>query len=367
MKRRLWQLTIHLLCGTAFLALPYIFAPGGFGTLTTLSSNPHELTNFLSYVLMLGLFYLNYYVLIPKLYLCKKYTAYVLSTLLSFGLIIFLLIAADRRDIIADVIDISRPPVHQPGHFVPPFVKPQPPDLQSVPANMQQKPPFGFELSHALFLFIAGLFVSLSLRISDRLRQTEREKLNTELSFLKAQINPHFLFNILNTIYSLAIERSDKTADAVVKLSSLMRYVTREADTDFVPLAKEFGYIENYIALQQLRLDDTAEIDFSMEGRPNGRQIAPLILISFIENTFKYGVNPQDKSRIQIRLSIVENRLHLHTFNKKVRVFHEEDASNGIGIENTKTRLKLLYPEKHLLILNETALDFTVELTLYLS
>ena len=146
-----------------------------------------------------------------------------------------------------------------------------------------------------------------------------------------------------------------------------MRYVTREADTDFVPLAKEFAYIENYMALQQLRLDDTAQIDFLIKGHPNGQQISPLILISFIENAFKYGVNPQEKSLVQVHLSITENRLHLRTFNKKVRIFHEDDSSNGIGVENTKTRLKLLYPEKHLLILNETAHDFTVELTLYLS
>ena len=145
-----------------------------------------------------------------------------------------------------------------------------------------------------------------------------------------------------------------------------MRYVMREANTELVPLAKEFNYIENYIALQQLRLDDTAAIDFMVKGHPNGQQIAPLILISFIENAFKYGVNPQEKSLIQVHLSIAENHLHLRTFNKKIRVFHDEDTSNGIGIGNTKTRLQLLYPDKHLLILNETAQDFTVELTLYL-
>lgn len=211
-----------------------------------------------------------------------------------------------------------------------------------------------------------GVFVSLSLRINDRLRETERQKLNTELSFLKAQINPHFLFNTLNTIYSLAIEQSSKTADAVVKLSSLMRYVMREADTDWVPLAKEFSYVENYVALQQLRLDDTVTVDFSITGKPNGQQIAPLILISFIENAFKYGVNPQEKALVQIQLSIVENRLHLRTFNKKVRVFYDEETSSGIGIENTQTRLQLLYPAKHLLTITDVPESFTVDLTIEL-
>jgi LytS/YehU family sensor histidine kinase len=279
-----------------------------------------------------------------------------------------MLISVDRQGAVFGLTSPNPPPhVAKEQRHSPEFIQSQPHFASPPPPPpMQGKPPFGFELSHALFLFLVGIFVSLSLRINDRLKQTEREKLNTELSFLKAQINPHFLFNILNTIYSLAIEQSNKTADAVVKLSSLMRYVIREADTKFVPLVKEFGYIENYIALQQLRLDDTAEIDFKIQGHPNGQQIAPLILISFIENAFKYGVNPQEKSLIQVHLSIVENHLHLRTFNKKVRVFHDEDTSSGIGIENTKTRLELLYPNKHLLILNETAQDFTVELTLYL-
>lgn len=365
MKRWMWQMAIHVLFGAAFLALPYIFAPSGFNQLLEITHNPHERTNLLSYVLMLAFFYLNYYLLIPKLYFAKKYLWYALSTLSSFAIVVFMLISVDRQDVLPRSPSGPPPQMSKEERRPPEFVQGQPPNL-STPQSRQEKPPFGFELSHALFLFLVGIFVSLSLRINDRLKQTEREKLNTELSFLKAQINPHFLFNILNTIYSLAIEQSNKTADAVVKLSSLMRYVMREADTEFVPLVKEFNYIENYVALQQLRLDDTAEIDFTIKGRPNGQQIAPLILISFIENAFKYGVNPQQKSLIQLHLSIAENHLHLRTFNKKVRVFHNDEASSGIGIENTKMRLKLLYPDKHLLIINETAQDFTVELTLHL-
>lgn len=365
MKSPAWQITVHILCGLAFLALPYIFAPEGFSHILRVPSNPHELTNFVAYLVMLGVFYVNYYYLIPQFYFAQKYIVYGLTVGIFFGIIFLLLVSVDRTDIGAGLYRDS-PPIHH--HTPSPTIKPRPQSMPPTPFGEigLNKPPVGFELSHALFLYLVGIFVSLTLGINHRLRQTEREKLNTELSFLKAQINPHFLFNILNTIYSLAIEQSPRTPDAVVKLSSLMRYVMREADTEFVPLVKEFNYIENYVALQQLRLDDTAQIDFTIKGRPNGQQIAPLILISFIENAFKYGVNPQQKSLIQLYLSIAENHLHLRTFNKKVRVFHNDEASSGIGIENTKMRLKLLYPDKHLLIINETAQDFTVELTLHL-
>lgn len=364
-----WRLAIHSLLGVSFLALPYIFAPHGISQILSIVDNPHERSNFVAYVFMLAFFYANYYWFIPKLYFTKKYLLYAFSTVLCFSIILLLLLSVDRRDVFQPS-SIPPPPPALPQDFrgSPPGLRPDKPGMHSsfVP-NGQDKPPIGFELSHALFLFLVGVFVSLSLRINDRLRQTEREKLNTELSFLKAQINPHFLFNTLNSIYSLAIEQSPHTADAVVKLSSLMRYVMREADVEMVLLLKEFNYIENYIALQKLRLDDTAQIDFRVEGQPSGQQIPPLILISFIENAFKYGVNPQEKSVIHILLSITGNRLHLRTFNKKVRVFQDNDeTSSGIGISNTQTRLQLHYPEKHLLILNETADDFTVELTIYL-
>ncbi|NBB18391.1 sensor histidine kinase [Runella sp. CRIBMP] len=369
MNRTYWTIAIHLLCGVSFLALPYIFAPKGFSQIAEIAHNPHERTNLLAYLFMLGFFYLNYYVLIPRFYFAKKYVFYAGSTIVCFGVVVLMLVSVDRQDLIPHHTAPAEPSPSElkTAHPLPPKFDVQalhmPPPAQR--AN-QEKPPFGFELSHALFLFLVGVFVSLSLRINDRLRETERQKLNTELSFLKAQINPHFLFNTLNTIYSLAIEQSSKTADAVVKLSSLMRYVMREADTDWVPLAKEFSYVENYVALQQLRLDDTVTVDFSITGKPNGQQIAPLILISFIENAFKYGVNPQEKSLVQIQLSIVENRLHLRTFNKKVRVFYDEETSSGIGIENTQTRLQLMYPAKHLLTITDVPESFTVDLTIEL-
>ncbi|KAA9347855.1 sensor histidine kinase [Larkinella humicola] len=352
MKRTIPPILIHILLSLAFLSLPYLFAPDGFSGLTKLTSNPHERTNFLSYLFMLVFFYANYYYLIPKLYLEGKYILYVTSLAGSFLLLIGAVVLVDRGDLVA----------------VPIPALPHPPRPQGpVPGGPQAKPPFGFELSHALFLYLVGIFVSLYLQIKNRWRQTEQEKLSTELSYLKAQINPHFLFNTLNSIYSLAIEKSDKTADAVVKLSSLMRYVIRDAGSHEVPLAKEVAYISDYIALQQLRLDDTVQIEYAVSGFFNGKQIAPLILISFIENAFKYGVNPEEKSIIHITISLNENTLRLYVFNKKVRLYHNDEASGGIGIDNTKARLKLVYPNQHVLTINDNPTGFAVDLTLNLA
>ncbi|WP_234734936.1 sensor histidine kinase [Tellurirhabdus bombi] len=371
MTSKLSQVGIHVFFCLAFLALPYIFAPKGFSLLSELTTNLHERTNLLAYLLMLAFFYVNYYILIPRLYFSGRYVIFAGSLLGCFVVIIGLLLTVDRQDVFQQSPPLTpyELPDRRPSPLDHPGSEPIPDSFSdgSAPGRRQPKPPFGFELSHALFLFLVGVFVSLSLRINNRLRKAEQEKLATELSYLKAQINPHFLFNTLNSIYSLAIEQSDRTAEAIVKLSALMRYVIRDAHSDLVPVTKELEYISHYISLQKIRLDDTAQIFFTTEGLPNGKQIAPLILISFIENAFKYGVNPEEDSVIEVAISLNEKELHLYVFNKKVRVVHNEGSTSGIGIENTKARLQLLYPNQHQLTIQDTDFTFTVDLTLRLS
>lgn len=344
MKQSGIQFFIHIFLVSAFLALPYIFAPTGFPGLAELERNSHERTNFVSYLLMLAFFYTNYYYLIPRFYFNKKYISYAVFILTSFIIILFFIYTLDKQP------SPLRPFSHRPPH-----------------AMRFDKPPAGFDNSQTLFLFLVGLVVSFALRINDRLKRSEQEKLTTELSYLKAQINPHFLFNTLNSIYSLAIEKSDRTADAVVMLSSLMRYVIRDASEIMVPLSKEIDYIKNYVSLQKFRLDDTVLIDFDINGNLSNKQIAPLILISFIENAFKYGVNPEQKSLIKIKISMENVDLILHVSNNKVRINHLEESSGGIGINNTRTRLQLLYPGKHQLTIHDNIVNFVIDLKINLS
>ncbi|MFZ7115818.1 MAG: sensor histidine kinase [Bacteroidota bacterium] len=230
---------------------------------------------------------------------------------------------------------------------------------------------FGFELHHLAFeasqsfiLFIFVILFSLVIKTRNKLRSAEKEKLNAELSYLKAQINPHFLFNTLNSIYSLAIEKSDYTPIAVVKLSGMMRYVLTESSAQFVSLEKEINYIRDFVDLQKLRVGNTADVQFEISGDFIGSRIAPLILIAFIENAFKYGVNPDQKSEIVIQLSVSGKKLHLIVKNNKV-IFNS-DWSNQVGLDNTINRLDLIYPSKYTLHFRDKDNEYQVELLLEL-
>ena len=186
--------------------------------------------------------------------------------------------------------------------------------------------------------------------------------LNTEISFLKAQINPHFLFNTLNSIYALTLVRSEHAPDAVVKLSGMMRYAVSEANLSQVSLSKEVSYISNYIELQKLRITDKIVITFEVAGDVEGKNIAPFLLIPFVENAFKYGVNAEENSDIWIKIEINEFDLLMQIENNKVFVRKDKNYGASLGIKNTKKRLQILYPGTHVLKIKDGKYDFIVSL-----
>ena len=185
---------------------------------------------------------------------------------------------------------------------------------------------------------------------------------------MKAQLNPHFLFNTLNNIYSLAIVKSDKTAHAVLKLSAIMRYILTETERNLVPLENEVAFIHNYIELQQVRLTEKVQVNFNIEGNTAPLLVAPLIFIPFVENAFKHGISFRNASRISVSLQIKDQSLYFDVYN----TIHEgsendpEKYKSGIGLENVGQRLKLLYPNKHELTIRETGKEYFVHLTLQL-
>jgi LytS/YehU family sensor histidine kinase len=227
------------------------------------------------------------------------------------------------------------------------------------------------------FVFIMLTALGLSIQVVKQWRQSERrtlqaetekaqavvEKKTAELSFLKAQINPHFLFNTLNNLYSLAIRQSPHTAPSIMKLSNIMRYLTEDVTKEFIPLKRELECIQDYINLQSLRLGENNVIDFEVTGKTDNKKIAPLILMTFIENVFKYGITTEGQAAITIKLFSDKQQITFFCQNS-ILVTTDNLESSGIGLKNTLHRLELIYPNKHILdIKNDNGL-FTVNLVL---
>ncbi|WP_316831461.1 sensor histidine kinase [Pedobacter aquatilis] len=188
----------------------------------------------------------------------------------------------------------------------------------------------------------------------------EQEQLKTELAFLKSQVNPHYLFNTINDIYSLTQLQSKEAPDALLKLSELLRYMLRESDDPYVPLVNEIEYLKNVIDLQRIGQKGNSYIDFSVKGVIDKQKIAPLILINFIENAFKHGVFKNSETPIQISVTIDKQTFHLHLHNK-INIA-KKDKTGGIGLVNVKRRLELIYPNRYQLSINQQEDAFTVDL-----
>lgn len=181
------------------------------------------------------------------------------------------------------------------------------------------------------------------------LQRVEKEKLAIELNSLKSQVNPHFLFNSLNSIYSQALAKSEQTPDTVLELSNLLRYMLYEVGESTVELAKEVEMMENYIELQKLRADASSEISFEIRGDHLSHKIAPLLFFPLIENSFKHGVKGvSDRAYVKMLLQCTEKEISFDIENNKGEIDDMEKGKyGGIGLENVKRRLALIYPGKH--------------------
>jgi sensor histidine kinase YesM len=259
---------------------------------------------------------------------------------------------------------------------------PAPPDNFHQPSEIFNGPPVDFhghgdrfprlmlfrpEFSYSIFVFLFILVLSLGIRMIVQLQAVEKEKVRAELAFLKAQINPHFLFNTLNNIYSMAVNKREKTADAIEMFSEIMRFVILETQNDYVPLTKKIRYIHNYISLQKLRLSSNVTVNYRLKGNPGSLKIAPLILIPFIENAFKYGVSTESESVIDIDFEIVDNGLSMLVKNLKPGHFKPSPETTPMGIENTVKRLELIYPGRHKVNIADNENSFHVSLYLELN
>jgi len=236
-----------------------------------------------------------------------------------------------------------------------------------------QQPLIGNLNNYFALTFFIGSGSTVLKIITDWFRQLrEHQELQTqtmqsELRFLKSQINPHFLFNTLNNLYALTLKKSDKAPEIVIKLSEMMRYMLYECNEKQVPLQKEVHYLKNYLDLEKLRQSNDIDINFLVEGQITDQQIAPLLFIPFLENSFKHGLNTQLQAGfVNIHLKVADKYVDFSIENSKGQTIprQENRPSGGIGLVNVRRRLNLLYPERYQLQIHNNPNTFAVHLTI---
>jgi hypothetical protein len=340
MKVRSFVIVIHGLVWIFLLVIPYVSTDQVFTQLVPGSGVKYLLLSVSLSAVLLAAFYFNYFVLLPKYLLKEKYWFYFLFLLLTIAAVlglsgaIFLI-----SDFNAELSNKTNPAIEK----VIPVI-----------------------IINAVSLWLLAIVSSILFTVYNRLKQTEKEKLSAQIASLKSQINPHFLFNTLNNIYATAIDTSPKAADMVDKLSEMMRYAMKDTQQDFVLLEDEINYINNFIELQKLRLDRRVKLEYSSPENIPSFQIAPMLLIPFIENAFKHGANSEQKSYIRIEITIHKTEFRLTVLNNKVDIQQDISERSGLGITNTWHRLNLIYPSKHLLVINDAEKEFSVSLHIYL-
>ena len=220
------------------------------------------------------------------------------------------------------------------------------------------------------FLVIAGAAVKLMLdygELQKKMVETAKEKAEAELNFLKSQINPHFIFNSLNSVYFLIDKENVGARGALHKFSEMLRYQLYEVNDDKIPVETEIHYLKDYIDLQQLRKDEKYTVQFNCAPAVKGFSIEPLLLVPFVENSFKHISHFNDKTNfVKVDLSLVKNTFIFYVSNSKEEQQLTEQQG-GIGLNNVKRRLELLYPGRHALKIDKTQNTFTIQLNLQLS
>lgn len=346
-------------------------------------------------IMLVAIFYLNYYILIPKLLSKRKFKEFAGAIIMLLA-VVYVLSYFNRPDI-PDFAKMDkfakfqeRTEAPQMGEDMRELNHPMPPsfnETDEVPKFEERRDdtrefdrrgpgrrPVFFNFG-ILILSTISLAVSTSIRgtkewfINEKqLKEIENQKLTAELSYLKAQINPHFFFNTLNGIYALARQKSDQTPDVILKLSDLMRYIIYEANTSKVLLSREINHLENYIDLQKIRLSEIVQVSFRVIGTAGILQIEPLLFSGFLENAFKHGIDYSRPGKIDILLEIKEDGLIFVVKNPIPKLTKETNAQNsGVGLKNIKQRLQLVFPNRHKLNIYQKEGQHIVELYLKLN
>ncbi|MEP1097393.1 MAG: histidine kinase [Cyclobacteriaceae bacterium] len=330
----------HLLFWIVYMSI-FTFIEGGY-------NNKFKEAFFIEiayFPVRMAVVYSNYFWLMPNLLMKDRTRQYVAYTLLSILIASFL-----HRLIMYNYINELIFPDWDQGGFWQSY--------KFIQAGMIITSPM---------IFLVGLTVVYRLVDSQKkIAEISEERTKTELQYLKNQINPHFFFNTLNNLYGLALKKSDQTANVVMKLSELMSYMLYDTNQQSVALSKEINYIKNYIELEEVRFDNRFKCNLQVNGDIEKRKIPPMLLLPFVENAFKHGVNTLSEGAwINVIVRADENEL-LFEIDNSIGDYSEKEKKGGLGIQNVERRLELLYPERYQLDYEKSGSKFSVHLAIQL-
>lgn len=345
------KIALHIVLWVIIFIIPiYISRAFGFAEIRPLW---HFYTVAIAYGII---FYVSYLYLIPKFYFKKERWQFFLIVVGMIAVLFLLIIVVNDRFLADPERDMQFDEV-----------------MRKLNENKDYKrPPMGlFRLINYTFTSLMIVGFALGLGFMDRHREDEKkrkelekEKLHSELAFLKNQIGPHFFFNTLNNIYSLTTIDTPAAQESILKLSKLMRYLLYESEQGETMLSHEIDFMVNYIALMKLRLSPKIDLKVSFPEVYSDCKIPPLLFISFIENAFKHGVSHREASFIHIEMNVDEQHIRFTTQNSVSASVSKDKENSGIGLENVRKRLALLFPNSHTLRIEQTQKAFIVNVNI---
>jgi two-component system, LytTR family, sensor kinase len=358
---RIIQILLHFLAWAILLGIPIYF------TKRWQVGNDFVWFYYINTLISGIIFYTNYFLLVPGFFFSNKRYMYYLSVIVLITCFYFV---SDFSNKLAFKYASDNQKAEQVNREHDEHRQKQLPPGGAV---MIARPPFrGMHMYNYILTSLFLVFISLGLRVLERQseiekaqKEMEREKLNSELAFLKSQISPHFFFNTLNNIYSLISINAGDSQKAVLKLSKLMRYLLYESEHGNTLLSSEIFFMNNYIDLMKLRMSEKIKLSVAFPEKYDDMNVPPLLFIPFIENAFKHGISYREKSFIDISMQVTKESIIFMCVNSLVRTTEDaEYKHSGIGLENAKKRLNLLFPEKHELKINKSDTTFEVILNI---
>lgn len=345
-KNRYITVVIHVLVWGFLVYILFMYPP--LVSAQTRLPNAFWIKQTVHTLLLIVAFYFNAYVLVPKLLVRNRYGEFIAAVAaisLFFG---FILARIDNW------LDLAK-------------------QLEQAFGKKLFPNPYMDHFALITMLLVFGISTSITIvqrwSFDAKLRQEfETQRTLAELSFLKAQINPHFFFNTLNSIYALTFVNVDTSRQVLLKLSRMMRYLLYETEQDTTMLSKELAFIKDYVEIMQLRLTDNTTVQFHLPEHVEEMPIAPMLLLPFVENAFKHGVDDQQNGTIGIDIKQDDNRIEMNVSNPMFAnhgdANHHKLEGSGIGLVNTRRRLNLLYRDRHELKIDSNYKDNTYGVSL---